>query len=130
MSESPQSSGVLRILAATAAFAVVHSVLASRAAKRAASRLAGERTRGGWYRVAFNAQAVATFGALAAYGRGLPDRTLYEVRGPLALLMRAGQLAGLAWAAWTVREIGLARISGASSARAWVAGEGDVPAEP
>jgi hypothetical protein len=119
-----------RIAGALALYALVHSALASRAAKAAATRLLGPRARDGWYRAFYNAQAVVTTGALVAWAFRQPDRTLYRVRGPLAALMRAGQLAGLAFGAAAVREIGLARLSGASSALAWTRGAADVPPEP
>jgi hypothetical protein len=119
-----------RIVGATVLFALVHSALASRAAKEAATRLLGARARDGWYRAFYNAQAVATTGALVAWAMRQPDRTLYRVRGPLAVLMRAGQLAGLAFGAAAVREVGLARMAGVTSVTAWARDEADVPAEP
>ncbi|MGZ8379754.1 MAG: methyltransferase family protein [Gemmatirosa sp.] len=118
-----------RIVGALVLYALVHSVLASRAAKDAAARVLGPRTRGGWYRAFYNAQAVATTGALVAWAMRQPDRTLYEVRGPLAALMRAGQLAGLALGAAAVREIGLARVAGATDVARWARGDADVPPE-
>ena len=75
------------IVAATALFAGVHSLLASRAAKRTARRVVGDRARDGSYRVFFNAQAIATFTALGLYARRLPDRELYHVHGPLRVLL-------------------------------------------
>lgn len=124
-------TGVRTIAGATAAFAVVHSLLASRAVKEGvARRLLGDRARAGWYRVFFNAQAVATFGALALLGRRLPDRELYDVRGPLRGVLRAGQLGGLLFGAWAAREVGLARMSGVPSLRAWWRGDAVVPPEP
>jgi hypothetical protein len=105
------SGSALRIVAATAAFALVHSLLASHRAKQAAQRVAGDRARDGWYRAFYNAQAVVTTAALATYARRLPDRTLYEVHGALRVLMRAGQLAGLALAAQALREVGVLRFA-------------------
>ena len=129
--ETRQGSGSAgRIVAATVLFALVHSALASRAAKGAVARLLGGRGRDGWYRAFYNAQAVATTGALVAWAMRQPDRTLYRVRGPLAVLMRAGQLAGLAFGAAAVREVGLARMSGVTSVTAWARDEADVPPEP
>ena len=119
-----------RIAAATVLFALVHSALASRVAKAAATRLLGARARDGWYRAFYNAQALATTGALVVWALRQPDRTLYHVRGPLALLMRGGQLAGLAFGAAAVREVGLARMAGATSLAAWSRGAPDVPPEP
>jgi methanethiol S-methyltransferase len=120
---------VLRAAAATAAFALIHSALASRPAKAAVQRLAGDRHRNGWYRTFYNTQAVLTAVALAAYLRRLPDRLLYKVHGPLADLMRLGQFAGLAYAALAVRQIGVGRMAGATSLAAWCRG-GAVPPEP
>ena len=130
--ERPQGAetrSVLRTAAATVAYAVVHSALASRPAKAAVRRLLGDRNRSGWYRAFYNAQAVLTTSALASYVRRLPDHTLYEVRGPLARLMQLGQLAGLAYAALAVRQVGVAQIAGATSLTAWSQG-GAVPPEP
>ncbi len=133
MSDTTPPAGrgtAFRIAAATAAFALVHSVLASRRAKQAARRAAGDRARDGWYRAAYNAQAVATSAALGVYVLGLPDRTLYDVRGPLRVLMRAGQLAGVALLAQAMRDVGAARLVGATSLAAWSRGEARVPPEP
>ena len=128
-SEATGRGGVLRTAAATVAFALMHSALASRSAKAAVRRLAGDRNREGWYRPFYNAQAVLTASALALYLRRLPDRPLYEVRGLLARLMQAGQLAGLAYAALAVRQVGAGRMAGATSLAAWYHG-GAVPPEP
>ena len=120
---------VLRTAAAAVAFAVVHSALASQPAKAAVRRLLGDRNRSGWYRALYNAQAVLTTAALAAYLRRLPDRTLYEIRSPLARLMQLGQLAGLAYAALAVRQVGVTRFAGATSLAAWSRG-GAIAPEP
>ena len=128
--DHPARTAAVRIVAATAAFAVLHSFLASRGAKASAERLAGRRARDGGYRAFFNAQAVVTFGALAAYAWRLPDRPLYEAHGALRVTMRAGQLAGLVWAVQAVRQVGVARMAGATSLAAWLRGAPDVPREP
>ena len=120
---------MLKTAAATAAFGVVHSVLASRAAKRAAELAFGRRARNGLYRPAYIAQSAAGTAALAAYVARLPDRELYRVRGPLAALMRCGQVAGLAYMTWAAREVGFRRISGLDGLEAWASGEGRVPRE-
>jgi protein-S-isoprenylcysteine O-methyltransferase Ste14 len=117
-------------VAATAAFGVVHSALASRRMKTAARRVAGDRARDAWYRPLYNAQAIATFAALAAYARRLPDRPLYQARGPLVALLRLGQLAGLVYGGAAVRQIGVGRITGATGLAAWMHGRAVVPPEP
>jgi hypothetical protein len=114
----------------TLAFAAVHSLLASDAVKQWVARRAGARVRAGAYRAGYNAVAIATTGALFAWGWRHPGRTLWHVRGPLALLLRAGQLAGLAVGAAAVRQIGVLRFAGAPGLVALAAGDDHVPLEP
>lgn len=119
-----------KLLLATAAYAAVHSLLASRAAKDAAARVAGTRQRNGWYRVAFNTQALVGFGALAWWGWHLPDRELWRARGATRLALHLVQLGGLVFGWRAARTVGVARMLGVASARAWLAGDADVPPEP
>lgn len=121
--------GMLKVMAATALFGLVHSFLASRRAKRYAAELFGERNRDGLYRVFYLAQSVATFGALAAYIRNQPGRELYRVRWPLAGLMHAGQALAMVQAVSGARQVGLERILGVESLRSWL-GDGPVPPTP
>jgi hypothetical protein len=72
----PAASAALRAAAATAAYALAHTLFATHAAKRLAARLAGEDRARGWYRVAYNVQAVAGLGLLGAY--------VWRHRGPFA----------------------------------------------
>ena len=113
----------LGMAALTVAFGALHSALASRAAKRLAAQLVGERARDGWYRTFYNVQAVATSVALVAYGRRHPGPTVWHVRGVGAALMRAGQAVGLALGVAAVRQLGLLRVSGLASVAAWGAGD-------
>jgi hypothetical protein len=119
-----------RVLLSTAAFALLHSALASRAAKSMAARTFGTRTRNGLYRAFFNTQAIVATGALAMYLRKLPDRELYLVRGPAAILMRAGQAAGLWLLVDGARRVGVLPITGTSSLMRFTRGDDAVPAEP
>ncbi len=116
-------------MAATALFGLVHSALASRAAKRRAAEWFGERNRDGLYRLFYIGQSLVTFAALAAYIRRQPGRELYHVRGPLALLLRAGQAAALVHATAAARQVGVGRMLGLESLAAWQ-GDGPVPPEP
>lgn len=120
---------MLKVAAATAAFGVVHSVLASRTAKRAAARTFGERNRNGLYRVFYIGQSLVTFGLLAAYIRKQPSRELYRVEGPLAYVMHAIQAGALVYATSAAGQVGLRRITGLESLLAWL-GDGPVPPEP
>jgi hypothetical protein len=120
---------MFKVMAATAAFGLVHSALASRRAKRAAAEQFGERNRNGLYRMFYLVQSAVTFGVLAAYIRRQPSRELYRVRGPLALLLHAGQVAALVHATAAARQVGLRRILGLESLECWL-GDGPVPPEP
>ena len=120
---------ILKVAAATAAFGVIHSLLASRPAKRAAARHFGERNRNGLYRVLYIGQSLVTFGLLAAYIRRQPSRELYRIEGPLALLMHAIQAGALVYATSAAGQVGLRRITGLESFLAWL-GDGPVPPEP
>ena len=120
---------MVKVAAATAAFGVVHSLLASLPAKRAAARAFGERNRNGLYRVVYIGQSLATFGLLAAYIRRQPSRELYRVEGPLALLVHAIQAGTAVYATAAAGQVGLRRISGLESFLAWL-GNGPVLPEP
>jgi len=120
---------MFQVMAATAAFGLVHSALASRAAKRAAARTFGERNRNGLYRVCYIGQSLLTSGLLAEYIRRHPSRELYRVRGPVALLTHAAQAGAVVYATSAARQVGVRRILGLESFLAWL-GEGPVPPEP
>src|SRR5947209_4202623 len=120
---------MFKVMAATAVFGVVHSVLASRTAKRAAARRFGERNRNGLYRVFYIGQSLVTFGVLAAYIRRQPSRELSRVEGPLAWLMHATQAGAVVYATSAAGQVGLRRITGLESFLARL-GDGPVPPEP
>lgn len=121
---------MLKVMGVTVVFALVHSGLASLAAKERAARLFGRRHRNGLYRIFFNIQAMLTLAALWAAVHPLPEKTLYHIRGPLAGLMRFGQLAGLLYAIYTAYLVGIGRITGLQSLAAWMTGADTVPPEP
>ena len=119
-----------RVLASTVAFALLHSALASRTAKSVAARTFGVRKRNGLYRAFFNTQSIVGTAALAMYLRQLPDRELYVVRGRAAILMRAGQGAGLLLLLDGARRVGVLPITGMSSLMRFARGDDAVPPEP
>src|SRR5690348_628460 len=120
---------MIKVMAATAVFGGIHSALASRAAKRFAAECFGERNRNGLYRIFYLAQSAVTFGMLAAYIRRQPSLELYQVRGPVALLLQGGQLAAFVHAAAAAHQVGIRRILGLESLECWL-GDGAVPPEP
>ena len=121
---------VVKAVLATAAYAALHSALASETAKSAAERAVGTRLRNGLYRPMFNAVAVVATGGLLAYVASLPDRRLYRVRGPLAGLMRLGQLASLGLLGWSALSQDTLGFTGLPQLWAWVRRRRVVPREP
>jgi hypothetical protein len=121
--------GALKTAAATVTFAVVHSALASERAKGLAEHAVGRRARNGWYRPVYNAVAVGTTVGLIAYIRRQPGRLLWQVRGPVAGVMRVGQLAAGVGFVRAAVEGGLSRLSGWRNLSAWLKGDRDVPPE-
>ncbi len=120
---------VLKTVLATGAFAAVHSLFASRAAKRTAADLFGTANVDGWYRVAYIAQSLVTAGLLVDYLRRQPSIPLYHVRGPTAALMHVAQAAGLAHATLGARQVGILRITGVENLTAWLRNQ-EVPPMP
>lgn len=118
--EARDSAG--RIVAALVLYALVHSALASPSAKALVARRFGARNRDGLYRLLYNAQAAVATGALAAWAWRQPDRTLYRATGTARVLLRAGQVAGVALGAASLRATGILRFVGAPSAWDWVRG--------
>jgi hypothetical protein len=96
----------------TLVFAALHSILASKAVKRAVGRVIGQRRRAGTYRLVYNAQAAVTTGFLVVYLNRLPDRTVYRITGPVAWAMRSAQLVSLLALLKCVQAVGLANFLG------------------
>src|SRR5205823_7273032 len=61
--------------------------------------------------------------------RRQPGRELYHCRGPLGVLLRAGQVAALVHATAAARQVGIGRMLGLESFAAWRR-EHSVPPEP
>ncbi len=121
---------IIKIAAATALVAGIHSVLASKAAKKKASELFGERTRNGLYRPLYNGLAIATFGALGLYALRLPNRELYKIRRPFSWLMHSVQFFFLLYLVYGAREIGFLKFAGVPNVVALATGQSFIPAEP
>ena len=120
---------MFNVAAATAVFGLVHSALASSAAKRLAGTTFGARNRNGLCRVFYIGQSLATFAILADYIRRQHSRELYRIEGPLAFLMRSIQAGALVYATSAAGQVGLRRITGLQSFLAWL-GDGPVQPEP
>lgn len=87
---------MLKVALATSLFAIVHSALAARRINR----------------VAFNAQATITFGALTWYIARQPNVTIYRVEGVPAALLRIGQSAGVVFAIAAAKATGIRTLAG------------------
>lgn len=121
---------IIKITAATALVVGIHSLLASKAGKKKARELFGERIRNGLYRPLYNGLAIASFGALALYGLKLPDRKLYVIRRPFSSLMHAVQFLFVLYLLHGAREIGFLKFAGVPNIAALATGQPLVPVEP
>ncbi len=119
-----------KVLAVTAGFAALHSLLASRTAKKTAENLFGERARNAFYRPFYNTQAVLTSGALVLYLHKLPSETIYHVRGWPGVAMHLGRVAAIGGMVLGIRQIGLRRLLGLPGASAYLRSEPHIPREP
>jgi hypothetical protein len=123
-------NSVLKVMAATVLFGIIHSALASRKVKKTAVQFIGERRRNAFYRPLYIVQSLLTFGALIIYVKRLPNRTLYRVHGPLAGLMQLARLVSLGYAAYAAHQVGIPAMLGWPGLSAWLRGEAVVPPEP
>ena len=89
------------------------------AARWQAARFLGQHRSDGFYRLFFVGQSVLGFAGLIAYGARLPQRTLYRMTGPAALLLRAGQAGGLACLYAAAHRPGVAYLAGIGNLHAW-----------
>lgn len=124
---SPVVEGALKIAVATGLFAAVHSLLATRSAKRTAERVLGTSGRNALYRPFYLIQSMVTFGALVVYYRRQDGTTLYRVEGGCAALMRAGQVLGLIHAVRGAHHVDITRILGLEGLSALVRGRRPPP---
>lgn len=121
---------ILKVMAATVIFGIIHSALASQKAKTTAVQIIGERRRNAWYRPVYLVQSLVTFGALALYVKGVPNQTLYRVRGPFAGVMQLFRLASVGYAVYAAHQVGIPAMLGWPSLIAWWRGAAVVPREP
>lgn len=120
---------MIQVAIATGFFAVTHSALASRPAKRAATRIVGERNRNGLYRVFFITQSIVTFSLLAAYIRTLPSQEFYQIQSPLVWIMYGIQGGAFVYTIAAALQVGIRCIVGLASFTSWL-GSGPVQPEP
>jgi protein-S-isoprenylcysteine O-methyltransferase Ste14 len=122
-SRADAGRGMAKIAAATAVFALWHSLLCSDGAKSFARKLLGARRGTGLYRAFFMAQSVVTSGALILFVLLQPHRVLYRASGRWKWLGWGGQAASLGIALWAFRDLDQARFIGIQGVRALKEGE-------
>jgi hypothetical protein len=122
-------TGMAKVAAATAAYFLVHSLLANDGTKALAADVFGQRRADAWYRPFYLAQGLILLGLLAAYVRRQPGRDLYHATGARWWVLRGGQAAGLGLLAWAALCVGPGHLTGADNVAAWWAGA-DVPRMP
>lgn len=104
-------TSALLIAFSFAAWAAVHSWLASLAVKDWARRVLGPGVER-WYRLAYVGLAVLTLAPLPVLLALLPDRTLYVVPTPWRWLLVAGQVGGAIGAGVAIWQTGLFEFVG------------------
>ena len=114
---------VLKIMAATLAFSLIHSFFASTKVKKTVARAVGERHYNGLYRPFYMLQSVVTLGALIMYICSLPNKVFYKATGKLMRLMRLGQVLSILAQLHTAFQIGVLRMTGLRGLGAWLRGE-------
>ncbi|HET6314363.1 MAG TPA: hypothetical protein VFH60_11025, partial [Chloroflexia bacterium] len=110
-----------------ALWALLHSLLASLPAKRAAERVVGTRTRNGLYRVFYNAQAWLSFGWLVLSIARVPDRELLRLKGSAAKLVLLGRLGAAGLTAWSGVILGPLRFNGVPQLLTYLEGKQPSP---
>jgi protein-S-isoprenylcysteine O-methyltransferase Ste14 len=127
MGRDQHSAG--RVVGVCIAFAVVHSLLASRPVKCIVRQVIGGRSYGGLYRVGYAIKSMI----IVSWGRRwfvqLPDRELYRFEGPLAWLLYGIQLVSIVVLLAGVRVVGFRRFVGVAQYHAFATGK-TVPATP
>jgi protein-S-isoprenylcysteine O-methyltransferase Ste14 len=118
---------ILRVSLASVLFGMIHSALASLAAKRLAARLFGERNAHGLYRLFFGLQSLTLLNLYNHYIFHLPDRPLYSIGGLPGRLIRAAWLANGAFIGLYFLHTGVARMLGLNDLAAMMTGEPVVP---
>lgn len=122
---------IVNVLLALTAFAVIHSLAAAPASKRAARALLGERAYHGLYRLLYNAfSAITLLPVLAVLAAG-PGEVVWRAEGIAATLLTLAQVVALIGAAVASLQVDLWRFAGLRQATAYFSGDTlPLPPEP
>jgi protein-S-isoprenylcysteine O-methyltransferase Ste14 len=119
------------ILLAVVSFAALHSLTAGSRVKRYLQKVLGDRIVEGWYRLAYNLFSVVTIIPSLVLVALLPDRVLYVIPAPYALLMLCIQAIGMVGFLGGLFSIDLSRFLGTRQVAAYLAGDTlPLPEEP
>lgn len=116
------------VFLAVSAYGALHSALLARRVRGWLEAAVGPAAFRGWFRLAYNVQAVLLLVVLAVYVASLPDAELGRVPVPWSYGVMAVRAAGLGLIAWCVARVGPGRFLGWENLRAWRRGgqaEGD-----
>ncbi len=103
-------ANILLILAITALYGLIHSLLASRKAKELAAAWMGPLYY--WYRMAYNIFAFITLLPVLAVAVTLPDKTISSLPAPWSWVLIILQLTGVIFASMAVFQTGPGYLSG------------------
>lgn len=120
---------MFKVVVAVLLFGLVHSALASTAAKDTAAALLGHETADGLYRPAYIVLSLLMSAALLVYVLRQPSTELYRTSGPLAWLLVLGQTTAAVLSLWAAYHVGLSYLTGWEGLTAWRQG-GEVPPMP
>ncbi|MHB8766362.1 MAG: methyltransferase family protein [Deferrisomatales bacterium] len=109
----------LKVFAAFAAYAALHSLLLTPWARLALEALLGPRRFRGVFRAAYVVQAVVLLAAFAAYAAALPDRELARLGGAGAGVLWAVRLGALGFIGRCVAGLGVGSFLGVENLRGW-----------
>ena len=130
MSSSGWFKGFLKTAAATALYAVVHSLFASQSVKRGVTALCGARNRNALYRSFYLLQSAGTILILVGYIRRQPRMFIVNARGLASVPFRLVQVAGVSWAVAAAYEVGFREILGIRPLLSLIRGDQSISPEP
>ena len=110
------------ILISMMGFGLVHSLLASRAAKASSGRLLGQRNSRGLYRATYNIIAVLSLMPALLLLVGLPDRELYRFPEPWSYIALAVQALAALGGVYSVYQLDVLHFSGLRQLTTWLGG--------
>ncbi len=110
------------VFLAVFAYGALHSALLTRRCRGALEKALGERVFRGWFRFAYNVQALVLLVALVGYVASLPDAEMGRVPPPWSHVLLALRLAALGFIVWCAGRVGFGAFLGWDNVRAWSGG--------